>query len=116
MLDLSLVFVQMKLIEDCLNRNVRLTDERIQHIKENHPEFGKSDFDDKIINTLQSPEFIIASISDETVELFYKYYLNTPVGDKWLCIVVKNLSTDFFIITLYYTDSIKKGKEIWKKP
>jgi hypothetical protein len=63
----------------------------------------------------QYPEVIVASVSDETVELFYKYFLNTPVGDKWLCIVVKNLTIDFFIITLYYTDSIKKEERYGKK-
>jgi hypothetical protein len=39
----------MNLIKDCLNRNIRLTDERIEHIKENHPEFAVNDFDEKII-------------------------------------------------------------------
>jgi hypothetical protein len=102
-------------IKDCLNRNIRVTDERIQHIKESHPEFNIDDLEEKITNTLQYPDIITTSSSDESVELFYKYYFKTPVGDKWLCIVVKNLSTDFFVITLYYTDTIKKGREIWKK-
>lgn len=76
----------MSSIIDCLNRDIRLTDERIDHIQENHPEFAFKDFNEKIINTLQSPEIIVVSSSDETVELFYKYFFNTPVGNKWLCI------------------------------
>ena len=87
----------MSSIKDCLNRNVRITDERINHIRENHPEFSYKDFDEKMINTLQLPDIIILSSSDKTVELFYKYYFNTPVGEKWLCIVVKNLENDFLI-------------------
>src|SRR4051812_12069793 len=87
--------------KDCLNRNVRLTSERIQHIREAHPELASNDVLEKIIQTLQNPEIILSSISDQSVELFYRYYLNTLVGNKWLCIVVKNLATDFFIITLY---------------
>lgn len=102
-------------IKDCLNRNVRVTDERIQHIRDNHPELDVNDLEEKVTNTLQQPEIIVASASDETVELFYKYYSKTPVGDKWLCVVVKNLATDFFVITLYYTDIIKQGKEIWRR-
>ncbi len=105
----------MNEIKDCLNRIIRLSNERIQHIKENHPELAFNDLLEKISETLQSPEVILSSTSDETVELFYKYFFKTPVGDKWLCIVVKNLQTDFFVITLYYTDSIKKGNEVWKR-
>jgi len=60
----------MSLIKDCLNRNIRLTDERLQHIKENHPEFALSDFDEKIVNTLQYPEIVVASLSDTTVGTF----------------------------------------------
>ena len=105
----------MNAVKDCLNRLIRITDERIKHIKDNHPELAVTDLEEKIISTLQSPEFIIASVSDETVELYYKQFSQTPVGDKWLCIVVKNLTIDFFIITLYYSDTIKKGEEIWKK-
>jgi hypothetical protein len=39
----------MSSIKDCLNRNVRITDERINHIRENHPEFSYKDFDEKMI-------------------------------------------------------------------
>jgi hypothetical protein len=103
------------ILKDCLNRNIRLTAERIRHIQESHPELASADLLEKIAQTLQNPEIILSSASDESVELIYRYYVNTSVGDKWLCIVVKNLTTDFFIITLYYTDSIKKGTEIWKR-
>jgi hypothetical protein len=87
----------MTSIQDCLYRNIRITDERINHILENHPEFPFQDFNEKIINTLQLPDFIILSSSDQTVELFYKYYYNTAVGEKWLCIVIKNLKSDFLL-------------------
>ena len=103
------------IIKDCLNRNIRLTAERIQHIQENHPELAGDELLEKVVQTLQHPEIILSSVSDESVELIYRYYLNTPVGNKWLCIVDKNFVTDFFIITLYYTDSIKQGTVIWKR-
>lgn len=70
----------MSAIKDCLNRIIMLTDERIQHIKKNHPEFNPDDFDEKIINTLQAPEHIILSLSDETVELYYKHFYGTPLA------------------------------------
>jgi hypothetical protein len=65
--------------------------------------------------TLSSPEVVVRSNSDESVELFYEFFTDTIVGDKWLCVVVKNLENDFFVITAYFTDKIKKGEELWKR-
>jgi hypothetical protein len=39
----------------------------------------------------------------------------TPVTEKYLCVVVKVLAGDLFIITAYFTDTIKKGIILWKK-
>jgi hypothetical protein len=58
---------------------------------------------------------VVRSNSDESVELFYEFFTDTIVGDKWLCVVVKNLENDFFVITAYFTDKIKKGEELWKR-
>jgi hypothetical protein len=101
-------------IQDYLGRSIRLTEERIAHFLENHPELASESLS-IIVETLQNPDEVIVSSSDETVELFYRYYIKTPVGDKWLCVLVKNLVTDFFIITAYFTNSQKKGKKIWKR-
>jgi hypothetical protein len=49
------------------------------------------------------------------VELFYKWYLATPVTTKFLCVVVKVLPDDHFIITSYYTDAVKGGEVLWEK-
>jgi len=51
--------------------------------------------------------------TDETVLLSYRYYTGTPIGDKWLCIVVKYLENDAFVLTAYFTDKIKKGEKLW---
>ena len=64
----------MNLIKDCLNRIIRVTDERLQHIKEHHPELSVDDLDKKIAGTLEYPDIILSSISYETAELFYKYF------------------------------------------
>jgi len=39
----------------------------------------------------------------------------TPVTEKYLCVVVKILVSDLFIITAYFTDTIKRGKIVWEK-
>jgi len=34
---------------------------------------------------------------------------------KFLCTVVKVLPEDYFVITAYYTDTIKRGDVLWTK-
>ena len=98
---------------DIHNRKIRLTPERKKHIEEDHPEMR--DQFDNIKYTLSQPEVIIRSKTDETVELFFRYYKRTPVSEKYLCVVVKNLDEDLFIITAYFTDSLKRGEVLWKR-
>jgi hypothetical protein len=69
----------------------------------------------RIAETLAVPDKTVRSRTDETVELFYKHYPSTPVTQKFLCVVVKTLSCDNFIITAYYSDTIKRGKILWEK-
>ncbi len=47
--------------------------------------------------------------------LYYRHYVGLSVGDKNMCVVVKFKQDDAFVITAYFTDSIKKGDVIWKK-
>lgn len=70
---------------------------------------------DRIVNALADPDTIIRSRTDVSVELFYKYYASAPVSMKFLCIVVKKSRDDNFIVTAYYTDSVKQGERLWEK-
>ena len=103
----------MKLFKDIHGREIRLTSERIQHIETNHPEMANQT--DRIKETLLNPEIVIQSRSDFTIELFYHMYKDTRVTEKYLCVVVKVLTDDLFIITVYFTDTIKPGETLWKK-
>lgn len=47
--------------------------------------------------TLYHPVLVIQSSSDKTATLNYRY-LGTKVGDKWLCVVVKDELKDRHII------------------
>ena len=64
---------------------------------------------------LQTPTEVRRSRSDDDVRLFYEFYAETRVGGKWLCVVVKYLPSDAFIITAYLTDSVKDGEVLWPK-
>lgn len=100
----------MKILIDYQGRSIRLTDERLAHILE-HPEMV--DMEAAVEQTLQEPQLVKCSRSDETVTLNYRYYTETLVGEKWLCIVVKYSTNDAFVLTAYFTDKPKQGKQLW---
>ena len=65
--------------------------------------------------TLESPLLVVESLTDTQAHMYYRYYLGTKVGDKYLCVVVKVKVDDAFVLTTYLTDTLKKGKQIWPK-
>lgn len=89
---------------------MRLTDERLAHIL---TRAEMRDMRDEIVRTLAAPAEVRISRSDVAVRLFYEFYSQTRIGDKWLCIVVKYLADDAFVITAYLTDKRKPGERIW---
>jgi len=103
----------MKWFKDIFNRRIRLTFERQEHIELDHPEmFGQIG---KIQDALANPDVIVRSRTDPDVELFYRYYDITPVTEKYLSVVVKVLPGDLFIITAYFTDTVKRGEILWER-
>jgi hypothetical protein len=97
---------------DFSGRRIRLTDERLLHIME-HPEMAGGE--NRIDETLADPDTVVQSRSDPQVHLYYRYYQGTIVGSKWLCVVVKVLATDAFIVTAYFTDRTKRGTVLWQR-
>ena len=104
----------MQSFQDIHNRSIRFTEERQLHLETAHPEM--TDPIPRIAETLAGPDKVVQSRTDETVELFYRHYQSTPVTSKFLCTVVKVLPDDNFIITAYYTETIKQGERLWEKP
>jgi hypothetical protein len=39
----------------------------------------------------------------------------THMGSKWLCVVVKYVENDAFIVTAYLTEKPKAGEDLWPK-
>ena len=99
------------LLSDLLERQVRLTDERLDHILNDHPEMA--DQSERLGETLHNPDTIVRSKTDNDVELFYKLFASTPVSSKYMCVVLKIKNNDIFIITAYFTDTVKKGAVLW---
>ena len=72
-----------------------------------------SGMDEALKETFAEPLRVVRSASDRNVELYYRQYRRTRVGDKYLCVVVKTSPTDAFVITAYLTDRIKRGTAVW---
>jgi hypothetical protein len=100
----------MKLFDDCFGNRVRLTDERLAHIME-HSEM--QNLTAAIEPTIRQPQLARRSRSDSDVRLFYEFLPKTMVGGKWLCVVVKYLANDAFVVTAYLTDKPKPGFDLW---
>ena len=103
----------MHTFSDKKGRQIRLSEEREEHLKSEHPEMENQL--NSIALTLIEPDRIIRSRTDDEVELYYRLFETTPVTRKHLCIVVKAPGADSFIITVYFTDSVKKGDVLWEK-
>lgn len=103
----------MKVLHDFQGLAVRLTDERRAHILE-HPEMVPMEA--AIEETLLHPSRVVQSFSDPQSHLYYRFYFGTIVGGKFLCVVVKTLDDDAFVLTAYLTDRVKKGEVLWPAP
>lgn len=102
----------MRILRDYEGRAIRLTSERWDHIQ-GHPEMAHGLAD--IERVLLVPERVVQSRVDENARLYYRYFFDTLVGDKYLCVVVKTRAHDAFVLTAYYTDTIKQGERLWPK-
>ena len=102
----------MRIYVDYQGSRVRLTDERLAHILE-HPEMRG--MEPRIGETLSAPQRVLESLSDRRTRLYYRFYMGTRVGNKYLCVVVKVMHTDAFVVTAYLTDKVKKGRQLWPR-
>jgi hypothetical protein len=100
----------MRLLRDSQGLEVRLTDERLEHILV-HPEMRGSEAAMGV--TLAFPERVIESPFGHDIRLYYRFYRRTVVGARHLCVVVKISAEDAFVVTAYLTDSIKRGRSLW---
>jgi len=102
--------LSVKILTDYQGRAVRLTEERLAHVLE-HPEMRG--MEPALEETVRHPTLVIESYADLPVQLNYRFYIGTRVGDKWLCVIVKYAPEDAFVLTAYLTDKPKRGKQIW---
>lgn len=73
-----------------------------------HPSLAGKEIE--VRKVLQDPDEIRESRKDPSVLLFYR-----KSGDYHLCVVVKILNEEGFIVTTYFTEKIKEGNQRWKR-
>ena len=100
-------------LEDLFGRRIRLTTERWNHIETEHREIRHAR--PRIQETVAEPDVIVPSRTDHEVELFYRLYESSPVTTKHHCVVAKMRLDDRFVVTVYYTDTVKQGEKLWQK-
>ena len=96
-------------VKSVLNKQIRTTQNYWQKITVvKHPSVrGK---EKEASEVLKSPDIIRVSNSDKKVFLYYKKCLK-----NYLCVVVRHENGKGFIITVYMTNKIKEGRQIWAK-
>ena len=94
-------------------QQVRLTARQWRHILNAHPDMVS--MEPAIRETLESPEEVRRSRDDpNTVKLYYRRY-PAPPSSKMVCVIVKSLESDAFILTAYQTYKVIEGELIWRK-
>ena len=95
----------VRLFTDEYGSEVRLTDERLQHILQRHPEMAFQMH--RFAETLATPDAVRPSRSSPTVQLYYRLYPDLRGRNRYICLVVKRERADSFILTGYLDRRIK---------
>lgn len=93
-------------------RKIRFPNTQMRHIAYFHPEVL---IDESKIELAASEPELVARGATEDTRIYYRFFANTPVTEKYLAVVIKILDGEGFIVTAYFTDKMKRGKVIWRK-
>ena len=106
----------MKSISDYLERNILLTDEAIEHIKERHPDIKSADIEE----TVGNPDLVQAD-DDANLqstceqELFYQRRLSEKGKIRYILVVVKFCKDGNFVSSAYKVKKPKQYRTIYDK-
>ncbi|MBU4485584.1 MAG: DUF4258 domain-containing protein [Candidatus Delongbacteria bacterium] len=99
----------MRVVYSKNNIPVRITDGRLEHIFNGHPEMNN--MQDDIIATLERPDVI--QNGDYGEKLACKLFDKSPVTfNKYLVAVYKEETTEGFLITAYFTRKLSDRREV----
>jgi hypothetical protein len=96
-----------------LNDLVELTDERINHIIQRHPELSNN-YEKYISETLLNPDQVRNDIRFQETLLISRWYPQINKGRYVIVAVVTEIDRNF-IVTAYTARKITQGEVIWTK-
>lgn len=95
----------MRRFDDEHGNEVRLTDERLQHILQRHPEMGRHLH--RIAETLADPDAVMTLESSPGLRLYHRLYPDLRGRRRYICLVVRRMTGYSFIVTAYPDRKIK---------
>ena len=102
----------MREFQDYEGRQVILTDFRERHILSRHYEIGVLGMHEVIEETLASPDIVV---NYNLALHYYRLYLNTSFGDKYVHVVVVEEEGTRYIRSTYPANRIVNGVVIWER-
>ncbi len=92
-----------------LGKKIRLSEHYWRHVLVlKHTELlGKEAV---VVRAVADADFVRRSRSDPAVYLYYLAY-----NEYWLCVVCRHENGTGFVVTVYLTDRVKKGQNIWAR-
>ena len=89
---------------------IRLTKERLEHIARRHPEIED---EHRILETLNNPDLV--QQGDAGTLLAIKKFDKSPVTEnKHLAVVYRESQEDGFVLTAYYSSTLRQRSIKWK--
>ena len=106
------------MIYDFQSQPIRLPWERWLHIINpygDHPYMV--DMRPQVTETLRNPDAIVRSNRfPYTARIYHGWFENTPIGSKWVRVVVNFVDNDdAFVLTAYAESEVIDGEVIWRK-
>jgi hypothetical protein len=95
------------------NVNIRLTDERWQHIVDGHPEMASER--ERVLRTIEEPDLVL--VGDFGELLGVRHWPVTAVGSKFIVVAYREVDhADGFVLTAYLTRRPSQSRSIlWKR-
>ena len=98
----------METFVDCNENVIRLTDERLRHVGEQHQSL--LEIPNGIAQTLLNPDEVRLSSRSADTQLYYRWYTNTKYGNKYVCEVVVSSKCDARVIDVCFTSELKRNR------
>jgi len=97
-----------------LGRDVELTEEREQHIRERHPDLLPA-YRNQLGQTLADPDQVRRSVRLANARLFSRWFDNIRGGKHLVTVILSEPSGRHWMVTAYLARKLAEGVVEWKR-